>query len=35
MSQAEWEALPAKFAEEMKQQKTAIRHYVVWAQKPE
>jgi len=35
MSQEKWEKLPADFADDMRSHKTAVRHYVVWAQKPE
>lgn len=34
MTPEEWSALPAKFAQDMDQYETAIRHYIVWAQKP-
>ncbi|KAJ5509900.1 hypothetical protein LT330_007205 [Penicillium expansum] len=34
LSQEEWLTLPERFSKDMDQHETAIRHYIVWAQKP-
>ncbi|OQE22213.1 hypothetical protein PENFLA_c013G08350 [Penicillium flavigenum] len=34
LSEKEWLTLPERFSQDMDQHETAIRHYIVWAQKP-
>ncbi|KAL7929953.1 S-adenosyl-L-methionine-dependent methyltransferase [Trichoderma chlorosporum] len=35
MSQEDWQALPARFDQDLENYRTAIRHHIIWAQRPE
>ncbi|KAL7905941.1 S-adenosyl-L-methionine-dependent methyltransferase [Trichoderma velutinum] len=35
MSKEDWEALPTQFNEDLETYRTAIRHHIIWAQRPE